>query len=112
MTLTLVTVENIILEDGTCPFKKWYRKQVSEAKAEIDVRLEQVKKGNYGDHRNLKRGVVELRVGFGQGLRVYGGVWKGTFFLLAYGGFKKTQQDDIQTATEIWVSFTKSQGKK
>jgi putative addiction module killer protein len=107
-----LTIANIVFEDGTSPFKKWYRKQTGEAKAEIDVRLEQVKKRNYGDHRRLRKGVIELRIHFGQGLRVYGGEWKGTFFLLAFGGFKNTQQADIQTATDIWVAFTKAQGRK
>jgi putative addiction module killer protein len=103
-----LVIEDLIFDDDRRPFRRWYRKQSSEAKAEIDVRLEMVKKRNYGAHRRLARGVIELKIDFGQGLRVYGGEWRGKFFLLIYGGFKKTQQEDIRLATALWVAFTKN----
>ncbi|MGH7443022.1 MAG: type II toxin-antitoxin system RelE/ParE family toxin [bacterium] len=105
-------IRYVEFEDGAIPYLKWFRKQSAEVKSEIDARLIQVRKRNFGDHRRLKRGVIELRFDFGQGLRVYGGEWQGLFFLLLHGGFKPTQQADIAEATRLWVAFTKSAGKK
>lgn len=105
-------IRYVEFEDGQTPYLKWYRKQSANVKADIDARLVQVRKRNFGDHRKLKRGVIELRFEFGQGLRVYGGEWRGHFFLLIHGGFKAKQQDDIDEATRLWMAFTKSAGKK
>lgn len=112
MSDQLLEIQFVEFEGGAIPYLKWYRKQSAEVKSEIDARLIQVRKRNFGDHRKLKRGVIELRFDFGQALRVYGGEWKGQFFLLLYGGFKPTQQADIKEATRLWVLFTKSAGKK
>ncbi len=105
-------IEYVEDEGGAIPYIKWFRKQSAEVKSEIDARLVQVRKRNFGDHRRLRRGVIELRFNFGQALRVYGGEWKGRFFLLLYGGFKPSQQDDIEEATRLWLAFTKAASPK
>lgn len=112
MTDQPLEIQYVEFEGGVIPYLKWFRKQSAEVKSEVDARLVQVRKRNFGDHRKLKRGVIELRFDFGQGLRVYGGEWKGQFFLLMNGGFKPTQQADIAEATRLWLAFTKSAGKK
>jgi putative addiction module killer protein len=112
MTDQPLEIEYVEFDGGYIPYIKWFRKQSAEVKSEIDARLVQVRKRNFGDHRRLPRGVIELRFDFGQALRVYGGEWKGRFFLLVNGGFKPTQQADIQEATRLWMAFTKAAGKK
>ena len=112
MTDQFLEIEYVDFEGGAVPYLKWFRKQSAEVKSEIDARLIQVRRRNFGDHRRLKRGVIELRFEFGRALRVYGGEWKGRFFLLIYGGFKPSQQQDIQEATRLWLAFTKSAGHK
>jgi len=112
MTDQPLEIQYVEFEGGAIPYIKWFRKQTAEVKSEIDARLIQVRKRNFGDHRKLPRGVTELRFDFGQALRVYGGEWKGQFFLLIHGGFKPTQQADIKEATRLWVAFTKAAGKK
>lgn len=109
---SVLEIKYVEFEGGQIPYLKWFRKQSSEAKAEVDARLVQVRKRNFGDHRKLKRGVIELRFDFGQGLRVYGGEWQGQFFLLINGGFKGGQQEDIAEATRLWTVFTKAAGTK
>jgi len=105
-------IQYVEFEGGAIPYLKWFRKQTAEVKSEVDARLVQVRKRNFGDHRKLPRGVTELRFEFGQALRIYGGEWKGQFFVLLHGGFKPTQRADIKEATRLWVEFTKSAGKK
>lgn len=112
MTDQPLEIQYVEFEGGVIPYIKWFRKQSAEVKSEIDARLVQVRKRNFGDHRRLPRGVIELRFDFGHALRVYGGEWKEQFFLLVYGGFKPTQQADIQEATRLWEAFTKAAGKK
>lgn len=94
--------------EGVSPYLRWYRRQSAELKAEVDARLVQVRKRNFGDHRRLAKGVIELRIHHGPGIRVYGGEWQGRFFLLLKGGQKAGQSADIDAATRLWLAFTKS----
>jgi putative addiction module killer protein len=111
MEMQPLEIRAIELENGNSPYLKWYRRQAVEIRAEIDARLVQVRKRNFGDHRNLKRGLVELRFAVGKGLRIYGGEWRGRLFLLLQGGYKAGQSEDIAEATRLWVAFTKEAGR-
>jgi len=96
--------------DGKSLFDRWYRKLDRSKQFEVDARMERVRLGNLGLHRNLRYGIVELK--FESGLRIYGG-WEGKMLLLLIlGGDKKGQQADINFAEEIWLSYTKSTGSR
>lgn len=69
-----------------------------QARARINARVQRLLDGNLGQHRVLAGGVVELKVDYGPGYRVYytrrGSVW----IVLLCGGDKTTQKDDIAAA--------------
>ncbi|MGA3315971.1 MAG: type II toxin-antitoxin system RelE/ParE family toxin [Candidatus Korobacteraceae bacterium] len=73
----------------------------------IMVRLDTVERGSLGDHRNIGGGVVELRINFGPGYRVYlGQIGKtGELVILLIGGTKKSQDEDIKLAKKYWEDF-------
>lgn len=54
-----------------------------------------------GDYKSVGQGVVELRLHFGPGYRVYCYEEKGTLLLLLIGGDKSTQKRDIRRAQEL-----------
>ena len=57
--------------------------------------------GNAGQHRALTGGVIEMKIDFGPGYRVYF-TQRGTeLVLLLIGGDKSTQQRDIESALEL-----------
>ncbi len=88
-------------EDGTSPFTDWMDSiDGTPAYERIMLRLDRVERGTFGDHRNVGGGVIELRIDFGDGYRVYlGQVGKtGELDVLLVGGTKKTQDDDIKLA--------------
>lgn len=71
-------------------------------RARIQARIQRLAQGNPGDHRNLKRGVSELRIDVGPGYRVYYTERKdGTIVVLLVGGDKSSQQRDIDLAYEL-----------
>ena len=71
-------------------------------RARIQARIQRLALGNPGDHRNLKKGVSELRVQVGPGYRVYYTERNdGTIIILLIGGDKSTQQQDIALAYEL-----------
>jgi putative addiction module killer protein len=57
--------------------------------------------GNPGQHRVLKSGVVEMKIDFGPGYRVYFTQRGAELVLLLAGGDKSTQQHDVQLALRL-----------
>ena len=66
-----------------------------QAVARIRIRIDRLAMGNSGQCRNLKAGVVEMKLDFGPGYRVYFTERDRMIVILLCGGTKKTQDDDI-----------------
>lgn len=71
------------------------------ARARIQVRLDRLARGNAGDHKSVGGGVVELRIDYGAGYRVYYTSQRQTIIFLLIGGDKSTQQADIDMAQQL-----------
>lgn len=74
-------------------------------RARVLARIDRLAHGNPGDHRVLTGGVVELRVDFGPGYRVYYSLRGSELILLLAGGDKKSQQKDIAAALQLNRDF-------
>jgi len=61
--------------------------------------------GNFGDHRSVGRGVVELRIDFGPGYRLYVAPYGNEIIVLLCAGDKSTQDRDIMDAHGYWDEF-------
>jgi len=70
-------------------------------RARVLMRVDRLIHGNPGSHRNLTHGVVELKVDFGPGYRVYYTQRGDRFLLLLVGGDKATQARDIARALRL-----------
>jgi putative addiction module killer protein len=83
-------------------FSQWYSKLKDlEAKRRIAQRLTRVEIGLLGDYKSVGSGVFELRIDYGQGLRLYFIRRGNEIILLLCGGDKSTQDKDIQKAKEL-----------
>jgi putative addiction module killer protein len=69
-----------------------------QAQARITVRVRRLQEGNPGQHRVLTGGVVEMKIDFGPGYRVYFTHLGTELVLLLAGDDKSTQQHDVQLA--------------
>ena len=77
-------------------FSKWLSKLKDiQGKVSILRRIDRVKQGNFGDHKNLGASVLELRISVGAGYRVYYTEYNNKIILLLIGGDKSTQKNDI-----------------
>ena len=63
--------------------------------------------GNLGDHKDVGAGVLEARLDFGPGYRVYFGRKGRELILLLLGGDKGSQKKDIKRAQEFWSRYLK-----
>ncbi|MEY2831445.1 MAG: hypothetical protein RLZZ574_703 [Cyanobacteriota bacterium] len=104
-------IQKYITADGVCPFDEWFDRLDFTLQARIDVRLDRVSLGNFGDRKSLEGGVFELRFQFGAGYRVYFGLDGNQVVLLLIGGSKKTQNKDIKTALRLWEAYQQEKGE-
>ncbi len=72
-----------------------------QVKVRIQVRIDRVELGNYGDCAPVGEGVLELRMTFGSGYRVYFIERDLEIVVLLAGGDKSTQSNDIKKAIEL-----------
>jgi putative addiction module killer protein len=68
------------------------------ARSRINVASQRMGEGNFGDFRAVGRGVVEARIHYGPGYRIYYTYRGAELVLLLLCGDKRTQQRDIARA--------------
>jgi putative addiction module killer protein len=86
----------------TAVFRSWLRRlKDSNAVARIVARVRQMEQGNFGDNRSVGAGVMELRVDYGPGYRLYYVNRGAEIVILLCGGDKRTQQQDIRRAHDL-----------
>ena len=84
-------------------FMAWISKLKDVAgKARIAARLKMASAGNFGDHKSVGQGVMEMRIHTGPGYRVYYAQEGDTIYILLIGDDKSTQDKDIKKAHELW----------
>ena len=72
-----------------------------QARARILVRIERLTAGNPGDVKPVGKGVLELRIDYGPGYRVYYKKHGRKVVILLTGGDKRTQARDIKIALRL-----------
>ncbi len=71
------------------------------AKARIAARVQRLSLGNPGDAKPVGGGVVEMRISYGPGYRVYYTEHGKQLVILLCGGDKSTQRSDIKQAIQM-----------
>ena len=93
-------------ENGSEPFTQWIvNVRDATTRRRILRRVDRMESGNYGDFKSLRDGVIELRLDFGSGYRVYFAEDGADVVLLLIGGDKSTQKKDIEKAKEHWKEY-------
>lgn len=85
-------------------FQKWldsFKANDRVALQRINARLRNMINGHFGQTRPVGEGVIESKIDFGPGYRIYFARRGKVIVLLLLGGSKKTQSKDIERAKEI-----------
>ena len=95
-------------ENGYEPYTEWFNGlRDTKGKSRIEIRLQRLSAGLYGDCEPVGEGVLELRMFFGNGYRVYFAENDENIILLLLGGDKSSQKRDIKTAKKYWNEYKK-----
>jgi putative addiction module killer protein len=86
----------------TIEFSEWlHRLKDAHAAVRIVARIRRMELGNPGDTRSVGGGVMELRIAYGPGYRVYYVHRGAEIVILLCGGDKRTQRQDIMRAQAL-----------
>ena len=80
-------------------------------KARVLVRLERLKQGLYGNYRNLKKGITELKFDSGERIYIYEEKQTNEIVILLTAGNKQRQSNDIKMA-ELYLNDYKERKVK
>lgn len=110
----MISVRDYVDEDGNSPFAKWFAELDATAAAKVTTALTRVEQGNFSNVRGVGAGVLEYRINFGPGYRVYFGRDGDTLVILLGGGTKTRQHRDIEAARSLWERYRhrKRQGEE
>lgn len=91
--------------DGESPFEYWFADLDAAAAAKVSVALARLEQGNLSNVKPVGEGVLEYRIDWGPGYRVYFGRDGDVLVILLTGGTKKRQQRDIDAAKTLWGDY-------
>lgn len=87
-------------------FSEWFSALKDRTvRARIAVRIDRLAAGNQGDHKGVGDGVMEMRMTFGAGYRVYYMHQGDVVVVLLIGGDKSTQNADIAKAKSVAATW-------
>jgi putative addiction module killer protein len=101
----MLEIREYLDERGESPFGEWFQRLNAPAAARITTALIRIGQGNLSNAKSVGGGVMEHRVDFGPGYRVYFGNDGQTQVILLAGGTKTRQQKDIETARLRWQDY-------
>lgn len=86
----------------TVGFQAWFdAMRDRRARARIQVRIDRLESGNPGDTKSVGAGVIEMRIHYGPGYRVYYVEQGPDLVIILAGGDKRSQDQDIAEAIRL-----------
>lgn len=92
----MIDVREYVDSAGTSPFSKWLRDLDVQAAAKVATALERIADENLSNIQPVGAGVLEFRIDFGPGYRVYLGRDGDRLVILLAGGTKKRQRTTLR----------------
>jgi putative addiction module killer protein len=90
---------------GRSPFGDWFDGLNAQSAAKISVAVTRLRQGNVSRVKSVGGGVMEYKVDFGPGYRVYFGRDGERIVVLLAGGTKRHQNEDIRVAQARWSDY-------
>ena len=91
--------------DGRSPIEEWFAGLDAAAAAKVTVAVARLEQGNLSNVKSVGEGVLEYRIDWGPGYRLYFGRDGNVLVILLTGGTKKRQQRDIEAAKAHWADY-------
>ncbi|MFG1404097.1 type II toxin-antitoxin system RelE/ParE family toxin [Xanthobacter sediminis] len=90
---------------GESPFAAWFSSLDFQAAAKVAVALARIEIGNLSNAKPVGAGVLEYRIDWGPGYRIYFGRQGDELVILLAGGTKRRQKQDIAQSLDRWQDY-------
>jgi len=104
----MAEIRYYVAASGPEPFAEWFAALDAVARAKVTRAIARMEQGNFSNAKGVGEGVLEYRIDFGPGYRIYFGRDGNTLVILLIGGTKKRQQRDIDAAQAYWRDYKQS----
>jgi putative addiction module killer protein len=101
----MLDIRYYVAVDGRQPFAEWFAGLEPVTRARIARVIARMEQGNLSNAKPVGGGVLEYRIDFRPGYRVYFARDGETLVILLTGGSKKRQQRDIEAASACWQDY-------
>lgn len=101
----MIEIREYIDASGRSPFGRWFDDLDATAAIKVRTALARMEAENLSGVRGVGSGVLEYRINFGPGYRIYFGRDGDTLIVLLGGGSKRRQQYDIENAKALWQEY-------
>ena len=101
----MMEIREYLDTQGRSSFARWFNRLDPQAAAKVVTALVRMEQGNLSNAKSVGAGVLEYRIDFGPGYRVYFGRDGDTLIILLGCGTKKRQQNDIKFAQGLWQEY-------
>ncbi len=97
-------VQEYVREDGSSPYREWFKNLKSQAAAKVAVATARLELGNTSNVKWIG-GIGEYRINWGPGYRIYLAQDGRDLIVLFGGGVKRRQQADISRARDLLKEY-------
>jgi putative addiction module killer protein len=101
----MLEVKEYLDRRGRSPFGLWFNKLDNTVAAKVAVALARIEMGNFSNVKGLGGGILEYKIDYGAGYRIYFGKDGETLAILLGGGSKKRQSRDVKDAKDRWGDY-------
>ena len=98
-------IREYVTQDDRSPFGEWFAGLGSPASEKVAAALYRLGIGNLSNVKSVGSGVLEFRINFGPGYRIYFSRDGAMIVVLLGGGTKQRQERDIRQAIERWADY-------
>jgi len=101
----MIEIREYVDEKGKSPFALWHNRLDATAAAKVATALYRLEQGNFSNTKGIGGGILEYKIHFGPGYRIYFGIDGEHLVIILGGGTKKRQQQDINAAKAYWQDY-------
>ena len=101
----VMDIQEYLDENDRSPVGIWFDALDVQAAAKVSTALTRLSLGNTSNTKGVGSGLLELKIDFGKGYRIYFGKDGEHLVILLAGGTKQRQQSDIAAAKLRWQNY-------
>ena len=108
----MLVIRYFVAANGRSPFADWFAELDGIARARVTRAITRLEQGNFGNVKAIGAGVLESKIDFGPGYRVYFGRDGDALVILLCGGTKRRQHRDIDAAYQYWHDYKEAKRER